>query len=170
MTTTETKIEDGRVVALTFVLSDADGGEELDRATESEPLLYLHGHGNVIPGLELALAGRGVGDRFEVELAPDDAFGPRLADAERVIPRDAFPDDVELEAGMELAMEDDGDVIPFWIKEVREERVLIDLNHPFAGRTVRFAGEVLSIRDATADELAHGHPHGLEGDAEHDHG
>lgn len=167
--TTEAKIESNRVVALTFVLTDVDGGEELDRATESEPLLYLHGHDNLMPGLEEALAGRGVGDRFEVELAPDDAFGPRVADAERNVPRDAFPDDVELEAGMELAMEDDGDLIPFWIKEVHGDRILIDLNHPFSGRTVRFAGEIARIREATKDELEHGHPHGPEGDEAHEH-
>ncbi len=165
--TTETKIEDNRVVALTFILTDVNGGEELDRATASAPLLYLHGHDNLMPGLESALAGRVVGDRFEVELEPNDAFGPRLPDAERTVPRDAFPEDVELEAGMELAMEDDGDLIPFWIKEVRGDRVLIDLNHPFSGRTVRFAGEVTRIREATQDELDHGHPHGPEGTEGH---
>lgn len=164
---TATKIEDNRVVALTFVLTDVDGGEELERATESEPLLYLHGHDNLMPGLEAALAGRGVGDRFEVELAPDDAFGPRIPDAERIVPRDAFPGDVELEAGMELAMESDGELIPFWIKEVMDDHVRIDLNHPFSGRTVRFSGEITRIREATREELDHGHPHGLEGTEGH---
>ena len=167
--TTETKIQDNRVVALTFVLTDVNGGEELDRATESEPLLYLHGHDNLMPGLEAALAGRGVGDAFQVDLAPDDAFGPRVPDAERTVPRDAFPDDVELEPGLELAMEDDGEVIPFWIKEVTGDRILIDLNHPFSGRTVRFAGNVARIREATEAELEHGHPHGPEGTEAHHH-
>jgi FKBP-type peptidyl-prolyl cis-trans isomerase SlyD len=159
------KIEDDRVVALTFTLTDTTG-EELDRATEDGPLLYLHGHGNVMEGLEKALAGRGTGDPFEIELAPEEAFGLRMDDAERTIPRDAFPDDLSLEAGMELMMEDDDDVISFWIKAVHADRILIDLNHPFAGRTVRFTGNVLNVRVATAEELDHGHPHGLQG---HDH-
>lgn len=166
MTEEAVKIEDNRVVALAYTLTDS-AGEVLDRATEGEPVLYLHGHGNLVPGLEHALTGRAVGERFEVELPPEEAWGPRLEEAERMVPRDAFPDDVPLEAGLELAMEDDGDVIPFWVKEVHGDRVLIDLNHPFAGRTVRFAGNVVTIREATADELEHGHPHGLDGHGGH---
>lgn len=167
MTEDAIKVEDNRVVALAYTLTDSEGAQ-LDEASAGEPLLYLHGHGNLMPGLEQALEGRGEGDRFEVELAPDDAFGPRAADAERTLPRDAFPDEVELEAGLELALEDDaGEVIPFWVKSVHDDRVVIDLNHPFAGRTVRFTGEVLKIRDASADELEHGHPHGMEGDEAH---
>ena len=167
VTQEEIKVEDNRVVALAYTLEDSEGAQ-LDEASAGEPLLYLHGHGNLMPGLEQALNGRGVGERFEVELAPDEAFGPRVEDAERTLPRDAFPDEVPLEAGLELALEDDaGEVIPFWVKEVTDDRVLIDLNHPFAGRTVRFAGEVVKIRDASADELEHGHPHGLEGDETH---
>lgn len=161
-----TMIEDDRVVGLSYTLTDADGAE-LDRATRDDPLLYLHGHDNIVPGLEAALAGRAVGDRFDVELAPEDAFGPRLADAERVVPRDAFPEELELSPGLELALEEDGEIIPFWIKHADDDRVVIDLNHPFAGRTVRFTGEVLTIREATADELEHGHPHGADGRAEH---
>lgn len=160
------KIEENRVVALTFTLTDT-AGEVLDRATEDEPMLYLHGHGNVMDGLEKVLAGRGAGDAFEVELAPEEAFGLRMDDAERMVPRDAFPDDVPLQPGLELMMEDDDDVIPFWVKAVLEDRVLIDLNHPFAGRTVRFRGHVLNVREATAHELDHGHPHGLDGHEHH---
>lgn len=161
------KVEDNRVVALAYTLTDSDG-KELDQASASEPLLYLHGHGNLMPGLEQALAGRGVGDRFDVELPPEEAFGQRVPDAERALPRDAFPDEVPLEPGLELALEDDdGEVVPFWVKQVFDDRVLIDLNHPFAGRTVRFAGEVVRIRDASAEELEHGHPHGAHGDEAH---
>ncbi len=161
-----TKIEDNRVVALSYTLTDADGAV-LDRANETDPLLYLHGHENIVPGLEEALAGREVGDRFEVQLAPEEAFGHRVADAERIVPRDAFPEELELTPGLELALEEDGDLIPFWIKRADGDRVTIDLNHPFAGRTVRFAGEVLTVREATADELEHGHPHGPDGHEEH---
>jgi FKBP-type peptidyl-prolyl cis-trans isomerase SlyD len=161
------KIEDNRVVALRYTLSDTRGGEVLDEATESEPLLYLHGHGNLVPGLEQALAGREVGHTFEVELPPDEAFGPASKNSERVVPRDAFPEDLELEPGLELALEDDDELFPIWIKLVDDERVVIDLDHPFAGKTVRFTGEVLRIREATADELEHGHPHGLTGEEGH---
>ncbi len=168
MQTDEAKIEDNRVVGLSYTLTDADGAE-LDRAGADDPLLYLHGHENIVPGLEEALTGRAIGERFEVELAPEDAFGPRMKDAERTLPRDAFPEDMELTPGLELALEDDGALIPFWIKRADDDRVEIDLNHPFAGRTVRFAGEVLTIREATADELEHGHPHGADGHAEHHH-
>jgi FKBP-type peptidyl-prolyl cis-trans isomerase SlyD len=161
-----TKIEDNRVVALAYKLSDSEG-KELDQATSEEPVIYLHGHGNIVPGLEEALAGRGVGEKFDVELPPDEAFGPRLDDAERVLPRDAFPEELELEPGLELALDDDGEVVPFWIKEVVDNRVTIDLNHPFAGLTLRFAGEVLKIREATESELEHGHPHGDDGSHAH---
>lgn len=166
MTDDTTKIETDRVVALTFTLTDGTG-EVLERATDAEPMLYLHGHGNVMDGLEQALEGRAAGDAFEVELSPEEAWGHRMDEAERMVPRDAFPEDVELEPGLELMMEDDGDVVPFWVKAVLEDRVLIDLNHPFAGRTVRFSGSVLRVRAATSVELEHGHPHGLDGHAHH---
>lgn len=160
------KVEENRVVTLAYTLSEV-GGEVLDRATESDPVVYLHGHGSLVPALEEALAGREVGEKFELELPPEDAFGPRLEEAERVIPRDAFPPDLELEPGLELALEDDGEAVPFWIKKVEGDRIVIDLNHPFAGRTVRFEAEVLKIREATEDELSHGHAHGPDGHHHH---
>jgi FKBP-type peptidyl-prolyl cis-trans isomerase SlyD len=160
------KIVEHSVVALVYTLTDVEG-KVLDRAEEAQPILYLHGYGNLVPGLEQALEGRAAGDTFDVELPPEEAWGLRLDGAEQVVPRDAFPDDVPLEAGLELAMEDDGDVVPIWIKSVEGERVVIDLNHPFAGLAVRFSGRILSVRAATEVELEHGHPHGLDGHAEH---
>src|SRR5687768_7227079 len=120
------KVEENRVVAVAYTLSEV-GGEVLDRATEGDPVVYLHGHGNLVPALETALAGREVGEKFELELPPEEAFGDRLAESERVVPRDAFPPDVELEPGIELALEDDGDMVPFWIKAVHDDKVVIDL-------------------------------------------
>src|SRR5262249_6014193 len=96
------KVEENRVVAVAYTLSEV-GGEVLDTATPEDPVVYLHGHANLVPALENALAGREPGEKFEIELSPEDAFGDREPDSERVVPRDAFPPDVELELGMELA-------------------------------------------------------------------
>jgi FKBP-type peptidyl-prolyl cis-trans isomerase SlyD len=160
------KVEDNRVVTLAYTLSEA-GGEVLDQATEKDPVVYLHGQGSLVPALEDALKGREAGEKFELDLAPEDAFGPRLEDSLRVIPRDAFPAEVDLEPGLELALEDDGEPVPFWISKVEGDRVTIDLNHPFAGKKVHFEGEVLKIREATEDEMAHGHAHGPDGHHHH---
>ncbi|MGF1467588.1 MAG: peptidylprolyl isomerase [Sandaracinaceae bacterium] len=135
-----------------------DDGTLLEEATEAEPLAYLHGHGNLVPGLESALAGRTAGDELRVTLAPADAFGEARDDDGRALPRDAFPEDLELEEGFEFAVQaDDGELVPMWVERVEGAQVFARLTHPLAGLTLHVEAKVLAVRPATGSELDHGH-------------
>lgn len=158
------KISKDKVVTVDFELRNA-AGEMLDSSKEvGIPLAYLHGSGEIVPGLEVALEGRQEGDTFEVTLAPEDAFGEK-EEAELIgIPKADFGD-AEIETGMPLMLEsEEGYAVTAWIDHVDEETAWADLNHPLAGETLTFNVEVVEVRDATAEELEHGHAHGS-----HDH-
>ena len=163
---TETpRIADSKVVEIHFTLH-LDGGQKVDSTEGQDPMLYLHGHDNIVPGLEAELAGKAAGDKLEVVVKPADAYGEAEAGAMHDVPRDAFPDDFELEPGTMFESEDEeGAVTPLWVVSASDETVKITNNHPLAGQTLKFAVEVLSIRDASAEELEHGHPHGPGGHA-----
>jgi FKBP-type peptidyl-prolyl cis-trans isomerase SlyD len=159
------KIEKGRVVALDYSLHLGDG-EVVDRSDPGEPLTYLHGEGEIVPGLETALEGLEAGQQKQVVVAPGEGYGDR--DEERVqrVPRKAFPAGFVPEVGMELSAQGpDGEEVPFVVQKVEPDAVTIDLNHSLAGKTLHFDITVREVRDATPDELAHGHAHGPEGDA-----
>jgi FKBP-type peptidyl-prolyl cis-trans isomerase SlyD len=162
-------IAEGSVVALQYTLKNAVG-ETLDSSSGGEPLLYLHGHDNIVPGLERKLTGKKVGDKMVVVVQPADGYGERDARGEQKVPRNAFPDDVTLEVGMQLALRDpSGEIVPLWIAKIEDELVHVDLNHPLAGEVLHFDVEVMSIREATKEELEHGHPHGADGGEHHHH-
>ena len=159
----------GKVVALSYTLRD-EAGEELDAATKDDPLYYLHGAENIVPGLERALEGKAQGDKLEVEVAPEDGYGPRQGTGPQAVPRDAFPAGVEVEEGMAFTVEnEDGEELDLWVVAVEKDQVMVDVNHPLAGVTLRFEVEVISVRDATAEEQEHGHPHGPGGNHHHHH-
>jgi FKBP-type peptidyl-prolyl cis-trans isomerase SlyD len=161
-------VREGTVVALALEARDDDGGV-VEHAPASDPLIYLHGHGNIVPGLEEALEGRTQGDRVQVAVPPEGAYGPRSGRSLITVDRAELPADVELEEGMELEAEhDDGSFDVVWVREIKGDKVVIDTDHPLAGVTLRFDVEVLSIRDATAEELEHGHPH-IDEDSHHLH-
>lgn len=146
-----------RVVSLHYVLSDEDGNVLDDSRARQAPLEYLHGHDNIMAGLERALAGRETGTEMSVTLMPAEAYGLRDEALVREVGRDAFPVP-ELAPGMRFQTPgDDGPEI-VTVLEVRDASVLIDTNHPLAGRTLRYRLEVLEVRDATRAELAKGHP------------
>jgi FKBP-type peptidyl-prolyl cis-trans isomerase SlyD len=151
-------------VSIHYTLRD-DDGDVIDSSRDGEPLDYLHGHGGIVPGLERAVEGEAVGDAVKVAVAPKDGYGEPSGPGPRSVPRDAFPDDAELEAGMQFfAPGPKGKPpVPVWITEVHADHIHIDTNHPLAGATLHFDVEVVTIRDATKDELAHGHPHGPGG-------
>jgi len=162
------RIEKGRVVDIDYSLHLGDG-EIVDRSEPGEPLTYLHGEGEIVPGLETALEGMEAGQKKQVVVAPDDGYGPR--DPERVqrVPRKAFPAGFVPEVGMELSAQGpEGEEIPFVVHQVEPEIVTIDLNHPLAGKTLHFDITIREVRDATAEERAHGHAHGPEGHG-HEH-
>ncbi len=153
-------IEPGKVVTVHYTLKNGEG-EVLDSSAGSEPLEYLHGADNIVPGLETALAGRVIGDHVEVTVPPDQGYGEREEVDLQAVPRSAFPQDEELFPGAEFVTEDEeGQPMPVWVHSVEDEVVMLDLNHPLAGETLHFAVDVVDIRDASTEELEHGHPHG----------
>lgn len=153
-------VEDGVVVSLAYQLR-LDDGEEIDSAGSDEPLVYLHGAQNIIPGLEQALTGMKVGDARRVSVSPGDAYGEMDPDAFQLVPYDAFPEDIELEEGMGLHMVESGTgrQVEATISELRDDGALLDLNHPLAGETLHFDVEVVGLRRATSEEITHGHAH-----------
>jgi FKBP-type peptidyl-prolyl cis-trans isomerase SlyD len=153
-------VADGKVVRIHYRLTVR---EQLVDDSGGEPLAYLHGSGQIVPGLEERLLGKVQGDKFEAVVPPEDAYGERVGDA-RPVPRDAFPEDVELEVGMQFAAQaPDGEVIPLWVVGLDDDAVLVDQNHPLAGETLLFEIEVVEVREATAEEKRHGHAHGPGG-------
>lgn len=159
-------VQNGLVISINYTLK-LDDGEIVDESA-GEPLVYLHGADNIIPGLEQALTGLAVGDRKAVTVSPDDGYGEYEDDAVETIPRAAFPADVELEEGLVLAVRDDsGQVYEAVVAEFDDNEVVLDFNHPLAGENLHFEVEIVDVREATAEELDHGHPH-LEGHDDED--
>jgi FKBP-type peptidyl-prolyl cis-trans isomerase SlyD len=148
------------VVSVHYTLKN-DEGDVIDSSEGEEPLMYLHGAGNIVPGLERQLAGRGVGDRVQAVVAPEEGYGEHSGDEPQLVPRASFPDDADLYEGMEvMAQGAEGEMFPMWIVGLTDDHVLVDDNHPLAGVTLHFDVQIAAIRTATKEELAHGHPHG----------
>ncbi len=160
------RIAPGKVVSIQFRLTDEEG-ELLDQSEESEPLLYLHGSGNIVPGLERALEGKAVGDQLKVRVPPGEGYGDHDPSGVHSAMRSDFPEGEELEEGTQFLAEDgDGNVVPVWVTGVDGDAITVDFNHPLAGVTLDFDVIVAEVRDATEDERNHGHPHGPGG---HEH-
>ncbi len=157
------KIASGSVVGIDYSLHLGDG-RVVDASEPGDPLTYLHGEGQIVPGLESALEGLSAGDRKEVVVAPGEGYGEHDPRGVQEVPRGAFPADFDPQVGMQLTAEGPGgEPVPFSVREVRPETVLIDLNHPLAGKTLHFDVTVREVRAATPDEIAHGHAHGPDG-------
>jgi FKBP-type peptidyl-prolyl cis-trans isomerase SlyD len=154
-----------RVVTIHYTLTLAQG-QVVDQSGD-EPLIYLHGHENIVPGLESQLEGKAAGDKLKAVVTPADGYGEKLPNALRKVPKSALPEDEPIEVGMQFVMQDkQGDLAAMWVTKVEPDSVTFDLNHPLAGETLTFDVEVLDVRDATAVELDHGHVHG-PGDHHH---
>lgn len=151
-------ISKDKVVFIHYTLRDEEG-QVLDSNVGDEALPYLHGHGNLIAGLERALAGRGTGDRFEVTVPPAEAYGERDPAGMIEVPRSTLSEEVAVEIGNHVqAMGPEGR-IEFTIAGFDDEMVILDGNHPLAGRTLHFEVEVGAIRDAHPDEIKHHRVH-----------
>lgn len=154
------------VVSFHYRLSETQG-ELLESSENAEPTLYLHGHGNLLPGLEEALEGKQAGDKFEVNLTPEQGYGQRKEGAIQRIPikhlRDHAALKNKLKPGMRVAVNTEQGPWDAVVMKVGKFNVDIDSNHPLAGKELTFAIEVVDVRAATADELAHGHAHGAGG-------
>jgi FKBP-type peptidyl-prolyl cis-trans isomerase SlyD len=160
----QNKVSDGMVVSLRYRMWNAEDGELLDECEADEPLVYLHGASNVVPGLEAGLAGSSLGQHLELVLAPEEAFGVPDPEAVQILPRDEFPPEAQLEAGMAFgAFDEQEEEVVVFLLEVTDEDVTVTANHPLAGLTLRYEVEVVGLREATPTELEHGHPHDAEG-------
>jgi FKBP-type peptidyl-prolyl cis-trans isomerase SlyD len=151
------KISQDKVVSIDYILKVE--GQIEDRSEPGDPLMYLHGRDNIISGLEKALEGHEVGDLINVTVTPEDGYGERDDENVQVLPRADFDDDIEVGASY-FAQSDDGSVNPFTVVSVSGDDVTVDFNPPLAGKILNFEATVLEVRDATAEELDHGHPHG----------
>lgn len=162
-----TVIAQDTVVTFNYTLTNQEG-KVLDHSKEGEPLAYLHGHGNIIPGLEEQLLGKSVGDKFVATIAPEDAYGEYIAEAVQEVPRANFQGVDNIAVGMQFQTQtDDGHVMLVTVKDVNDDVVIVDGNHPLAGETLTFDVEVVGVREATSEELAHGHAHGVGGHHHH---
>jgi FKBP-type peptidyl-prolyl cis-trans isomerase SlyD len=153
------------VATLEYTLTD-ESGEVLDASKGREPLAYVHGVGMLIPGLEEELKGKVQGDSLKARIEPDRGYGVRDEAMVQSVPRQQLPDEVEIEVGMQFQAQSEGDVHVVTVVEVEGEEVKLDANHPLAGVTLHFDVEVKEVREATSEEIEHGHVHGPGG---HDH-
>lgn len=148
----ENTISDGSVVTMHYKLT-LDDGQVVDSSEGSDPLAYLHGANNIVPGLESAMSGKESGESFNVEVEPEEGYGPRHEQAVQKVPRAAFPADAQLEPGIQFqAQNENQQPVMGMILAVEDDTIVVDFNHPLAGRTLHFAIEVVSVRDATAEE------------------
>lgn len=154
------QIAANKAVSIDYTLTN-DAGEVLDSSAGGEPLVYLHGAGNIIPGLERELEGKQVGDALKVTIEPEDAYGEFTAELVAVLGRNMFEGVDELEVGMQFhASAPDGGMQIVTITALDGDEVTVDGNHPLAGQRLTFDVKVTAVRDATEDEVAHGHIHG----------
>lgn len=160
------QITDNHVVTLHYIVKTADG-DEIDSSSNAEPISFIQGSRYMIPGLEEALYGHKEGDKFEVVIAPDKAYGPRQDQLVQEVPANMF-EGMDVEVGMSFrATTDDGDQSVI-IVDKTDTTVTVDGNHPLSGMTLSFDVSIEGVRDATEDEIAHGHVHG-EGGCGHSH-
>ena len=152
-------VQEKRVVSIHYKLTDG-GGNEIDSSRGRDPLAYLHGADNIVPGLERELTGKSAGDRVQVTVQPEDGYGPVHEELVQTLGREVFQGVDEIEPGMQFEAKDpSGDSRVVTVKEVSDDGVTVDANHPLAGVTLHFDVTVDSVREATEEELAHGHAH-----------
>lgn len=166
------KISEGHLVEIDYTL-EIEGGEIVESSSDEGPLQYLHGGGEIPELLEDALKGKSVGDKLEITLKPEDAFGEYDVEALTTVPRSEFPEDAELEKDQWIQVEvmsDEGETIDeeneleMRVAEVNEEAVVLDANHPLAGKTITYKVEVREFRQATEADLEERHEHGEDCD------
>ncbi|ELK8442186.1 peptidylprolyl isomerase [Vibrio vulnificus] len=165
------KIEKNVVVSLAYQVKLEDG-IVVDSSTTDAPLDYLHGHNNLITGLENELEGKVAGDKFAVTVAPEDAYGEHNDALVQRVPAEVFQGVDQIEVGMRFLADTDQGPIPVEVTEVDGDEVVVDGNHMLAGQTLTFDVEVVAVREATAEEIEHGHIHqggGCCGGHDHDH-
>ena len=156
-----TAIANNNVVSFHYTLTNAEG-ETLDKS-QGEPLVYLHGAGNIIPGLEKALEGKTVGDKFTVTIPAAEGYGEYNPDLVQEVPAQMFQGVENIESGMQFQAQTDDGVQVVTVKAIEGENIIVDANFPLAGQDLTFEVEIAEIRDASEEELEHGHVHGAGG-------
>ena len=156
-------IKDNQVVTLNFTLKDEEGSI-IEETTKEEPFSYLSGNSQILPKLEENINGMLIGSKKSVVLEPSEAYGEYKEDAIQSVNRSEFPEGTKLEKGMGfVANTPDGRQMPFTVTKVEGDDITLDFNHPLAGKKLTFEVELLNIREASPEELQHGHVHGPGG-------
>ncbi|MCM5703328.1 peptidylprolyl isomerase [Larsenimonas salina] len=159
------EIAQNTVVAFHYTLKN-DSGEVLDSSEGREPLTYLHGAGNIVPGLEKEMAGKTEGEKFEVRVDSTEGYGEVQPALVQEVPRDAFQGVDNVEPGMQFQAQTEGGPLLVTVKDVQGDTVTVDGNHPLAGEALNFDVSIQEVREASAEEVEHGHVHGEDG---HEH-
>jgi len=156
------QIEKHRVVTLAYTLKDDD--DRIIDQSDDGSFCYLHGASNIIPGLENALTGKVAGDELSVSVPPEEGYGVHDAEKTQAVPREMFPAEQEILAGMQFhAQGPNGETLVVTVAAVEDDTITVDGNHPLAGVQLNFAVEVMDVREASKEELDHGHVHGPGG-------
>jgi len=150
------QIAENTVVSIHYTLSNT-AGEVMDSSEGQDPLAYLHGANNIIPGLESALVGKTTGDSLQVVVEPDQAYGEIREELIQSVDRSNFVDIAEIQVGMQFMAQTPWGEQPVTVVEVEGENIVLDGNHPLAGQTLTFDVKVVDVREATAEELTEGH-------------
>ena len=156
------KAANNTVVKFHYTVRDLQG-DEIDSSREREPIAILLGHGSLIPGVENAIKGRDAGERFEVNVAPDEGYGPRRPELTQRIAKKYFRNPDALRPGMQTTLQSNEGQRTVTVTKVGSSVIDVDLNHPLAGKDLVFDIEIAEVRQATDEELAHGHVHGEGG-------
>ncbi len=151
-----------KAVEIHYTLTN-DKGETVDSSRDASPLPYIHGNENLVPGLEKELEGKKVGDTIKTSIAPADGYGEVNPELTQAVPRETFQFDGDIEVGMRFEAEAEHGIELVTVIAVDDKVITIDANHPLAGETLNFDVEIMSVRDATSEELEHGHVHGEGG-------
>ncbi|EGM69227.1 peptidylprolyl isomerase [Shewanella sp. HN-41] len=162
------KITQHSAVTIHYRLSDQEG-RLLEDSFSAEPMLYLHGTENLIPGLEAALEGKVKGEKLDVTISAEEAYGPYHDGLRQAVPLEAFGDIEDIVPGMRFIAETEMGQRPVQVVEVKDDVVIVDGNHPLAGQALSFSIEILDVREGTAEEIAHGHIHAHGGCGSHGH-
>jgi len=155
-------IENNKVASIDYTLTN-DAGETLDTSIGKVPLTYIQGHQNIIPGLEKALEGKVVGDKLTVTVPPEEAYGINQTSLIQQVSKDVFQGVDNIDVGMQFQAQGEGGPVVVTVTKIEDDKITIDGNHPLADQTLTFDVEIKEIRDASEEELSHGHVHGVGG-------
>ncbi len=151
-------VAENKVVGMHYTVKD-DEGQVLDTSEGRDALVYLHGSGSIVPGLESALTGKETGEEVTVTLEPSQAYGERNEQLVQEVPKTAFEGVDDLEVGMRFQAQTSEGPMPIRIAQIQDDKVTVDANHELAGKRLHFDVSIESIRDATQEEIDHGHAH-----------